>query len=89
LTALIAAVWIWIDRLLGNDAQRDAGTAQYLGKLNVALGLFLISGILGVANGAAMAYSGRRNWPLIAGVVIAFAAGLFVAISASSGYRPP
>ena len=88
LVILIVAVWIWVDRLLGSNAQSDVSTAQFLGKMNVAFGLIAASGLFGIANGWTMGRSGRRNWPLLIGVIVTFVAGLVVAVVASSGYHP-
>jgi hypothetical protein len=88
LVILIVAVWIWVNRLLAGNAQTDAAAAQFLGKMNAAFGLIAISGLFGVANGWTMAHSGRRNWLLVFGVIVSFAAGLVLAVVASSGYQP-
>ncbi|MGB6518781.1 MAG: hypothetical protein WBE79_09805 [Candidatus Cybelea sp.] len=88
LVILIGAVWIGVDRLLGSSAKNDVSTAQFLGKMNVAFALIAASGLFGVANGWTMAHSGRRDWPLLIGVIVTFAAGLVVAVVASSGYHP-
>jgi hypothetical protein len=87
LAVLMGAVWIWVDRLLGADAQHDAATARFLGKMNVAFALIVVSGGLGVANGWTMAHSGRRNFLLILGFIVAFGVGLFVAARASGSYQ--
>jgi hypothetical protein len=88
LVILIVAVWIWVDRLLGSNAQNDASAAQFLAKMNVAFGLIAVSGLFGIADGWTMTRSGNRNWPLVIGVIVTFAAGLVVAVIASSGYQP-
>jgi F0F1-type ATP synthase assembly protein I len=85
---LIVAVWIWVDRLLGSTARNDTAAAQFLSKMNVAFALIAASGLFGVANGWTMAHSGRRNWPLVIGVIVTFTAGLVIAVVASSGYQP-
>ncbi|MFY9665330.1 MAG: hypothetical protein WAK19_12855 [Candidatus Cybelea sp.] len=87
LVILIVGVWIWVDRHLGNTVRNDISTAQFLGRLNVAFGLIVVSGVFGVANGWTMAHSGRRNWLLVLGVIVTFAAGLVVAVVASSGFQ--
>ena len=90
LVVLIGGVWIWIDQLFAaNGATRGSdAAAQFLGKLNVAFALIAISGALGVGNGWMMAHSGRRNTPLVLGMIVVFAAGIFLAARASSGYQP-
>ncbi|MGB8909991.1 MAG: hypothetical protein WCC84_14695 [Candidatus Cybelea sp.] len=88
MVVLIVAVSIWVNRLLGSSAQNDGSTAQFLAKMNVAFGLIAVSGLFGIANGWTMARLGRRNWPLVIGVIVTFAAGLVVAVVASSGYQP-
>lgn len=88
LVLLIVAVWIWIHRLLGSSPQYDEAAAQFLGKMNVAFGLIVLSGLLGMANGWIMAHSGRRNGLIEVGIVVAFGAGLIVAVLASGGYHP-
>lgn len=90
LVVFMSAIWIWIDRLFAarGIAQSDPGAAQFLGKINVAFALVVVAGVLGIANGWIMAHSGRRNVALIVGLVVAFAAGVFLAAAASSGYRP-
>ena len=90
LVVFIAAIWIWIDRLFATRgiAASDPGAAQFLGKINVAFALVVVAGVLGVLNGWVMARSGRRNVALIVGLVVAFAAAVFLAAVASSGYRP-
>jgi hypothetical protein len=87
LMVLTAGIWIWIDVLLSGGAQHDSAEATFLGKLNVALGLILVAGILGTINGWGMAKTGRRNVALILFMVICFAAGLFVAVGASNGLQ--
>jgi hypothetical protein len=90
LVVLMGGVWLWIDRLFAANGGTagSPGAAQFLGKLNIAFALIVVSGALGVANGWAMAQTGRRNMPLIFGMIVVFAAGLFLAVSASSGYQP-
>jgi uncharacterized membrane protein len=87
LAVLSGAVWVWVNRLLASQAA-DPATAQFLGRMNLAFGLVLVSGLLGIANGWMMAHTGRRNRPLIFGLVIAFVIAFFVALSASQGYQP-
>jgi hypothetical protein len=89
LFVVIVAVWIWVDHLMATSALTDPAAAQFLGKLNVAFGLIAISGLFGVGNGWVMASSGRRSVPLIIGLLVTFAAGLFLAYSASNGFQPP
>ncbi len=90
LVVFMVSIWIWIDRLFATRgiAQSDVGAAQFLGKINVAFALVVVSGVLGIVNGWIMAHSGRRNLALIVGLVVAFAAAVFLAAGASSGYRP-
>jgi MFS family permease len=88
LVVFMSAVWIWVDRLLiGGDYQRDATTASFTGKINVAFALVVVAGVFGVINGRLMVQSGRRNRVLLFGLVIAFVSALFVACSASNMYH--
>jgi hypothetical protein len=88
LVVFMAAIWIWIDRLFASRgiAATDASAAQFLERINVAFALVVLAGILGVVNGWLMAHSGRRNLPLIVSLIVAFAAAVFIAAGASSGY---
>lgn len=86
---LAAGIWIWVDFLLAGGAQRDSAEATFLGKLNVAFGLIVLAGMFGTFNGWSMAKSGRRNVALILIMVVCFAAGLIVAVSASNGVQTP
>jgi MFS family permease len=90
LVIFMGSIWIWVDRLFATRgiAQNDPGAAQFLGKINVAFALVVVAGVLGIANGWVMARSGRRNLALIVGLVVAFAAAVFIAAGASNGYRP-
>jgi MFS family permease len=89
LVVFVGAIAIWVDRLLSTSGllQRDAATAQFTGRLNVAFALLIVGGVLGVANGWLMAHFGRRNRVLIFVLVIVFVSALFVACSASNAYR--
>jgi len=84
LIGFAAAIWMWVDRLLltSNGLQDPAG-AQLAGRLNVAFGLLVVSGILGTINGWIMAQTGKRNTGLIVAMVLSFAVALFVAYNAS------
>jgi hypothetical protein len=88
LVLFIAAIWIWIDRLFAarGIAASDPSAARFLGKINVAFALVAVAGVLGAINGWIMAHSGRRNIALVVALVVAFAAALFIAAGASSGY---
>jgi hypothetical protein len=90
LVVFMAAIWIWVDGLLAGNApgQRDAATAQFEGRINVAFALVVVAGMLGTINGWLMVRTGLRNRMLIFGLIIVFVSALFVACSASSGYRP-
>jgi len=88
LALFMASVWIWIDRVMASSAPADAATAAFLGKINVACALVVVSGVLGAINGWMMARTGRRNVPLMVGVLLAFVIALVVAWSASNAYRP-
>ncbi len=89
LVIFMGAVALWVDRLLSANGllQRDPTAAQFFGKMNVAFGLVIVAGVLGIFNGWSMAHSGRRNTALVFALVVAFVAALFVACSASSMYR--
>lgn len=90
LAIFMAGVWIWIDRLFAANgiAQRDPAAAQFLGRINVACALVVLSGLLGVGNGWVMARSGRRHYPLMVAMLVVFVAALFVGFTASNGYQP-
>jgi hypothetical protein len=89
LAGFMSAVWIWVDRLLASSSfQPDAGTPQFESRLNLTFGLVVVSGVLGMVNGWYQAHSGRRNWPLIIGMLVAFVAAMFFAYKATSGYSP-
>ncbi|MGC1379712.1 MAG: hypothetical protein WA814_01670 [Candidatus Baltobacteraceae bacterium] len=90
LVVFMGGVWIWVDRLLvaSGALERDPGTAAFLGKMNVAFALVVLAGVLGTINGWMQAHSGRRNYVLILGLVVAFVAALFIAGSASNAYHP-
>jgi hypothetical protein len=90
LAIFIAAIGTWVDRLFtaSGAPQRDAAAAQFLGRLNVVFALVVIAGLLGCANGWLMVRSGRRNFPLMLGMVAVFAAALFLGFTASNGYHP-
>jgi len=83
LVIFAAAIWIWVDRLLLANGPADQATAQFAGKLNVAFGLIVISGILGTINGWVMAHSGQRNRALIVAMVLIFISAVFIAYNAS------
>lgn len=89
LVVFVAAVWVWIDRLFASSAITGdpAANAAFLGKLNVAFALIVISGVLGMINGWKMAQTGLRNNRLIFALVIVFAAALLLAFWASAGYQ--
>lgn len=89
LIVFAGAIWIWVNGLLLGGAQRNAAEATFLGKLNVAFALIVAAGVLGTIQGWMMAKSGRRNVPLILGMVVCFAAGLIVAVGASNGIQTP
>jgi hypothetical protein len=88
LAVFMAAVWVWVDKLFAADGVTDPGALAFLGKINVAFGLVVIAGILGAINGWMMAHSGRRNTPLVVGLLICFVAALVIAGTASSAYHP-
>jgi hypothetical protein len=88
LAVFMAAIWIWIDRLFAEQGVTDAAAAQFLGRMNVAFALVVISGILGAINGWMMTRSGKRNTPLIVALLGCFVAALVIAWSASSAYHP-
>ncbi len=90
LAVFMAAVWIWIDQLFAGNgiAQRDPAAARFLGRINVACALVVLSGLFGVANGWIMAHSGRRNLALMVAMLVVFVAALFLAFTASNGYHP-
>jgi len=86
----MGGVWIWVDRLLAGSGawQRDAATAAFSGRINVAFALVVVSGVLGVVNGWLQASSGRRSIALSLAIVAVFAIAIFVAASASAVYNP-
>lgn len=88
LALFMGAIWIWIDRLFAANGVSDPAALTYLGRINVAFALVVVSGILGTINGWMMAHSGRRNTPLIVALLACFIAALFIAGSASSSYHP-
>ncbi len=90
LVIFMTPVWIWVDVLLAGNglAQRDAATAQFEGRINVAFGLVVVAGALGAINGWLMARTGVRNRALVFGLIVVFISALIVAYTASSGYRP-
>lgn len=87
LVVFVGAIWIWVDRLFAANGPSDAATATFIGRLNVTFALLVIGGALGVVNGWLMAHSGRRNTVLTLGLVVFFISALFVACSATNGYR--
>ena len=86
LVGFAAAIWVWVDRLLATNGPQDVAAAQLAGRLNVAFGLLVISGVLGTINGWIMAHTGKRNTALIVAMVVIFATALFVAYNASSSH---
>jgi hypothetical protein len=88
LAVFMSAVWVWVDRAFAAQGVTDAAATQFLGRMNVAFALVVLSGILGTANGWRMAHSGLRNTPLIVAMLSSFVAALVVAGSASAGYHP-
>jgi ribosomal protein L40E len=88
LAIFMGAIWIWVDRIMAQNAPADAATATFMGRVNVSFALIVIAGILGIINGWMMAHSGRRNTALIVALLICFVAALFVAWTASNGYHP-
>jgi MFS family permease len=89
LVVFMGAIWIWVDGLLASSSvQHDLATDEFIGRINVAFGLVVVAGVLGVINGWLMAHSGRRNNWIVIGLVIVFVSALFVACSATSNYRP-
>ncbi len=90
LALFMGGIWIWIDRLFAANgmALRDPAAAQFLGRINVACALVVLSGLLGTANGWIMARSGRRNFTLMVAMLLVFIAALFVGFTASNAYQP-
>jgi Na+/H+-dicarboxylate symporter len=89
LIVFMGGIAIWIDRLFASDAvQRTPATDTFLGRINVAFALVIVSGILGVINGWNMAHTGRRNRVLLFALLVVFVAALFVACSASNAMPP-
>lgn len=84
LVLFAAAIWFWVDRLLGANGAQDPAAAQLAGRLNVAFGLLVVSGVLGTINGWIMAHTGRRNTALIVAMVLVFVSALFIAYNASN-----
>jgi hypothetical protein len=85
LIVLTLAIWFYVDRAFVDRGvlERGAATAQFVGRLNVAFALVLISGVLGIVSGVVQARSGLRNRPLTFALVVAFASGLLIAVFAS------
>jgi hypothetical protein len=85
LIVLTLAIWFYVDRAFVDRGvlERGAATAQFVGRLNVAFALVLISGVLGIVSGVVQARSGLRKRPLTFALVVAFASGLLIAVFAS------
>lgn len=89
LTVFVAGVWTWIDRLFAAQGGAASGAeARFFGRINVAFGLLLLVGIMGVVNGWLMARSGRRNLVLVIALIVTAIAAFFVAFTATNGYQP-
>ena len=84
LVAFMAAIWIWVDRLLALNGLPDAAAAAFSGRLNIAFALIVIAGLLGGTNGWLMGRSGRSNTILVVGLLIAFVVALIIAWSATT-----
>lgn len=89
LAIFMAAIWIAIDRAFAAEgiAARDVAAAEFLGRINVAFGLIVVAGVLGVINGWSMAHAGRRNLWLLIALLVAFVSALVIAGYASSSYH--
>src|SRR5579863_7543543 len=79
LIVVVSGVWVWLVRFFAGHsaAQADPSSMQMLGRLNVAYGLMVIAGLLGIANGWLMMQSGRGHKGLVLALVIV-AIGAFV-----------
>lgn len=85
LVIFVSAIWIWVDRLMA--AQSAAAAAQFVGRLNLAFALIVLSGVLGIVNGWFQGHSGRTNRAIVFGILIVFAIALFLAYTASKAYN--
>jgi MFS family permease len=88
LAVFIAVIWIWVNHLFAANDVTDPGALAFLGKVNVAFGLIVIAGIIGMFNGWLMARTGRRNTVLVVALLLCFVAALCIAGAASSAYHP-
>jgi len=88
LAIFMAAIWIWVNHLFSASAVSDTGALQFLGKVNVAFGLIVIAGILGMINGWIMAQTGRPKTLLVVALLVCFVVALVIAGMASSAYHP-
>jgi hypothetical protein len=84
LVVFVSAVWIWVDRLMA--AQSDPAAARFTGQLNLAFGLIVLCGALGMVNGWSQGHSGRTNRPIVFGILIVFAIALYLAYTASNAF---
>ncbi|HYL27202.1 MAG TPA: hypothetical protein VEW74_05155 [Candidatus Nitrosotalea sp.] len=88
LAIFMAAIWFWVNRLFAANAVTDPGALQFLGKVNIAFGLIVIAGIIGMVNGWIMAQTGRPKTLLVVALLICFVIALVIAGMASSAYHP-
>ncbi|MFY9719153.1 MAG: hypothetical protein WAK16_05850 [Candidatus Cybelea sp.] len=88
LLVFMGGCWIWVDWLIAaNGGAQDAASASFFVRINLACALVILAGILGAINSWRLAHTGRRNNRLLLGMVVIFAAALFLAATASNGYH--